>query len=308
MPIPDYAACMKPLLELLSDRQIHSTREIPQKIADHFGLSEEERETRLPSGQVTYIRNRVGWATTYLAKAGLLERVARGIIRITDEGLTVLAENPASIDGQYLKKYAGYVEFSSPTDSPDDSAVTEQESFEQILDERTPDEKIESAYTSIRNALADDLLDQVMSCSPVFFERLVIDLLIAMGYGGALPSSGKHMGRTGDGGIDGIINEDKLGLDMICIQAKRWKDSVGRPYVQAFAGSMEAHRAKKGVMITTSTFSRDARDFVDRIERKIVLIDGKQLAQLMIDYNIGVATAKTYTLKKIDSDYFIDAE
>jgi restriction system protein len=129
-----------------------------------------------------------------------------------------------------------------------------------------------------------------------------------MGYGGALPESGTHLGKTHDGGIDGIINEDKLGLDIICVQAKRWKDSVGRPVVQAFAGSMEAHRAKKGVLITTSTFSRDARDFVDRIERKIVLIDGQQLAQLMIDYNVGVATARTYTIKKIDSDYFMDAE
>ncbi len=308
MPIPDYAACMKPVLEVLSDRQIHSTREIPQKIADHFGLTDEERDTRLLSGEQTYIRNRVGWATTYLGKAGLLERVTRGRIRITDQGLAVLAEKPASIDREYLKKFPSIVEFLSPTTSPDDSAVTEQESVELILDERTPDETIESAYASIRNALADDLLAQVMSCSPVFFERLVIDLLIAMGYGGALPNAGRHMGRTGDGGIDGIINEDKLGLDMICIQAKRWKDSVGRPHVQAFAGSMEAHRAKKGVMITTSTFTRDARDFVDRIERKIVLIDGTQLAQLMIDYNVGVATAKTYTLKKIDSDYFMDAE
>jgi restriction system protein len=147
-----------------------------------------------------------------------------------------------------------------------------------------------------------------MNSNPTFFERLVLDLLIAMGYGGALPESGTHLGKTNDSGIDGVINEDKLGLDTICVQAKRWKDSVGRPVVQAFAGSMEAHRAKKGVLITTSAFSREARDFVDRIERRIVLIDGQQLAQLMIDYNVGVATSRTYTIKKIDTDYFLDAE
>ncbi|MFN0020350.1 MAG: restriction endonuclease [Pirellulaceae bacterium] len=145
-----------------------------------------------------------------------------------------------------------------------------------------------------------------MNSDPTFFERLVLDLLRAMGYGGALPDAATHVGRTGDGGIDGIINEDKLGLDMICVQAKRWKDGVGRPQVQAFAGSMEAHRAKKGVMITTSTFSREAREFVERIERKIVLIDGQQLTQLMIDYNIGVAVDRTYVIKKLDNDYFID--
>jgi restriction system protein len=174
--------------------------------------------------------------------------------------------------------------------------------------DQTPDEAIESAYDEIRDALADDLLEQVMNSSSTFFERLVLDLLLAMGYGDKLAERGTHLGKSHDGGVDGIINEDKLGLDIICVQAKRWSGSVGRPVVQAFAGSMEAHRAKKGVLITTSSFSRDAYDYVDRIERKIVLIDGQKLAKLMIEYNIGVAIARTYAIKKIDSDYFIDTE
>lgn len=307
MPVPDYETCMLPLLRLLSDGELHVMKDLSRQVADHFSLTEDERATMLPSGQQTYINNRVGWAKSFLKKAGLLENPVRGKVRITDEGRAVLARPPIIIDGEYLKKYPGIVEWTQKkkpvVDVQDDSSEDGQLAVEQ-----TPDEAIEAAYRDIRESLADDLLDQIMSCDSGFFERLVIDLLIAMGYGGALPESGIHMGRAGDGGIDGIINEDKLGLDMICVQAKRWKDCVGRPLVQAFAGSMEAHRAKKGVMITTSKFSRDAHDFVDRIERKIVLIDGQQLAQLMIDYDVGVATARTYTIKRVDSDYFMDAQ
>jgi len=298
---------MMPLLRILADGQIHAMKELTQRIADHFNLTDEERERMLPSGQQAYISNRVGWAKSYLKKAGLLENPTRGKVRITNEGRVVLEEAPMSINCEFLMKYPAFVDFWKQKRRP--ASITEEQSpVHTSDDDRTPDEVIESAYDDIRNALADDLLEQVLRCNPTFFERLVLDLLIAMGYGGALPDAGTHIGKTHDGGIDGIINEDKLGLDLICIQAKRWKDCVGRPIVQAFAGSMEAHRAKKGVLITTSTFSRDARDFVDRIERKIVLIDGQQLAQLMIDYNVGVTAARTYTIKKIDSDYFAEAE
>jgi restriction system protein len=308
MAIPDYEACMLPLLTRLADGQIHTMKELSQQVADHFGLTDEERQRVLPSGQQSYISNRVGWAKSYMKKAGLIENPSRGKVRITEEGRTVIAESPPSLNCEYLKKYPSFVEFwkekrKSISDDGDDASMNGQ-----LLDEQTPDEAIEAAYKDIRTALADDLLDQVLNGNPTFFERLVLDLLIAMGYGGALPDAGTHVGRSGDGGIDGIINEDKLGLDMICVQAKRWKGCVGRPNVQEFAGSMEAHRAKKGVMITTSTFSREARDFVERIERKIVLIDGQQLAQLMIDYDVGVATSRTYTIKKVDSDYFVDSE
>jgi len=305
--IPDYESCMVPLLRLLADGEIHAMKELTQGIADHFGLTEEERQRMLPSGQQAYISNRVGWAKSYLKKAGLLENPTRGKVRITSDGRVVLKEAPPAISCEYLMKYPAFVDFWKQKRKPA-SIEAENDADDTPELDRTPDEAIESAYKDIRSALADDLLEQVLNCNPTFFERLVIDLLIAMGYGGALPDAGTHVGKSRDGGIDGIINEDKLGLDIICIQAKRWQDCVGRPVVQAFAGSMEAHRAKKGVLITTSNFSRDARDFVDRIERKIVLIDGQQLAQLMIDYDVGVATARSYTIKKIDTDYFADAE
>jgi restriction system protein len=306
--IPDYETCMLPLLSRLADGEVHTMKDLSREVADHFGLTEEERQRVLPSGQQSYINNRVGWAKSYMKKAGLLENPARGKVRITDTGRAVLAESPASINCDYLKKYPPFVEFWKEKRTPTSDEGLETSMNAQPLDDRTPDEAIEAAYKDIRVALADELLDQMLNCNPTFFERLVLDLLISMGYGGALPDPGTHLGRSGDGGIDGIINEDKLGLDMICIQAKRWKGCVGRPNVQEFAGSMEARRAKKGVMITTSTFSREARDFVERIERKIVLIDGQQLAQLMIDHDVGVATSRTYTIKKIDSDYFIESE
>lgn len=306
MPIPDYESCMMPLLTLTADGEIHTMRDLANQLAIHFSLSDEERQQMLPSGQQSYLNNRVGWAKSYLKKAGLLVNPSRGKVRITEEGRSALAERPATIDCDYLKKYPSFMEFWKQKRKSASAKQEEPTRDRPLVDDQTPDEAIDSAYDDIREALADDLLDQVMSCSSTFFERLVLDLLIGMGYGGALPDAGRHLGKTGDGGIDGIINEDKLGLDIICVQAKRWKDCVGRPYVQAFAGSMEAHRAKKGVLITTSTFSREAREFVERIERKIVLIDGQQLAQLMIDYDVGVATARTYTIKKIDSDYFLE--
>jgi len=308
VPIPDYEACMLPLLKLLADGELHAMKDLKDQVADHFSLTDDERQKMLPSGQQSYISNRVGWAKSFMKKAGLLENPLRGKVRITSEGRTVLSSPPPEIDCNYLKKYPPFVEFLNQERKPASIAATTPTGNGQGVQEQTPDEAIESAYQDIRDSLAYDLLDQMLNCDPTFFERLVIDLLIAMGYGGALPEAGIHVGRSGDGGIDGIINEDKLGLDMICVQAKRWRDSVGRPTVQAFAGSMEAHRAKKGVLITTSRFSRDAHDFVDRIERKIVLIDGQQLAQLMIDHNVGVAPARTYVIKKIDSDYFMEGE
>lgn len=298
---------MKPLLSFLLDGEIHTIKELAQRMSDHFQLSDDDRQLLLPSGQQSYINNRVGWAKSYLKKAGLLENPSRGKVRITAAGRAVMDKAPAAINCEYLMQYPSFVEFWKQKRKP--STHDSDASPAPVSDtDQTPDEAIESAYEDIRSALADELLEQVMNGNPKFFERLVLDLLIAMGYGGALPESGTLLGKSHDGGIDGVIKEDKLGLDMICIQAKRWSDCVGRPVVQTFAGSMEAHRAKKGVLITTSTFSREARDYVDRIERKIVLIDGKQLAQLMIDYNVGVATARTYTIKKIDGDYFVDVE
>jgi len=220
-------------------------------------------------------------------------------VRITKEGGKVLAENPAGIDVKYLKRYPSFVEFRNASKEAKHTDANGEDESE------TPDEQLDTAYKKLRAALVDDLLSQVKQSSPAFFERLVVELLVAMGYGGSIEDAGKAVGRTGDGGIDGIIKEDRLGLDAVVVQAKRWDTNVvGRPDVQAFAGSMEPHRARKGVFITTSSFSSQAEEYVRQIERKIVLIDGPTLASYMIDYGVGVTTYRTFVLKKVDSDYF----
>lgn len=303
MPIPDYQDFMLPLLEALTDGNERRIRDLTGCLADRFGLTDTERQEVLPSGQQTYVANRVAWAKTYLKKAGLLESPARGIVRITDQGRKVLADRPAEIDTEFLKRFQSFKGFYLRSVESDGEAVKEE-----LPVTKTPDEVLESSFLDLRAALADELLDQVKGCSPRFFERLVVDLLVAMGYGGSLTDAGQAIGRTGDGGIDGIIKEDKLGLDVVCVQAKRWERTVGRPEVQAFAGSMEGFRARKGVLITTSGFSREAEDYVSRIERKIVLIDGRRLADLMIDHDIGVTTARRYTVKRLDSDYFVEED
>ena len=303
MAIPDYHAFFGPFLEALADGQPRPTRVVVRAMGDRFALTDEERERRVPSGQQTYLANRVGWARTYLKKAGLIDQVRRGVVRITPEGQRVLAEKPAAIDHAFLRRYDSFRGFergeAGTIDPPIGRAVDPPI-------EATPDETIEAAYATIRRALAADLLTQIAACSPTFFERLVIRLLLAMGYGYPRPDAGRHVGGSGDGGIDGLINEDKLGLDVICLQAKRWQSSVGRPVVQAFVGSMEAYRAKKGVLITTSTFTADARDYLQRVDHKIVLIDGERLAELMIDHDVGVSTAQTYAIKRVDGDFFTE--
>ena len=300
MPIPDYQGCMLPLLDSIADGKEHVLRDVTRAIADRFGLSDEERKELLPSGGQSVISNRVAWAKTYLKKAGLISQPNRGVVRIADEGLAVVKGKPASIDTEFLRRYPSFTEFIGRS--------TPEAAIEPRPDTATPEESLEASVLALRNALADELLDRLRACSPQFFERLVVELLVAMGYGGSLADAGQAVGRTGDGGIDGIIKEDKLGLDVVCIQAKRWKDTVGRPDVQGFAGSMEGFRARKGVMLTTSPFSKDAQEYVNRIERKIVLIDGIRLAELMIDHGIGVSTTHTYVIKKVDLDYFADEE
>lgn len=302
MPIPDYQDCMLPLLKAVEDGHEYRIRDLVQQLAGTLGVSDEERQQRLPSGQQTIIANRIGWANSYLKKAGLLDGSKRGYVRITEEGQKALKGCPGRIDNQFLEQYPSFLEFKERSRS-------EGNSPELVADvAKTPDEILEASYQKLRATLADELLEQLKTCSPTFFERLVVDLLVAMGYGGSLADAGQAIGRTGDGGIDGIIKEDRLGLDVVCIQAKRWENTVGRPVVQAFAGSMEGVRARKGVLITTSGFSKEAEEYIGRIERKIVLIDGKQLAELMIDHDIGVTTARTYAVKKMDIDYFAEDE
>jgi restriction system protein len=301
MPIPDYQSIMLPLLKFASDRLEHSLRETIEALADKFGLTDEERSELLPSGQQAVFDNRVGWARTYMKKAGLLETTRRGYYKITERGQEVLRKNPAKIDAAFLRQFPEFVEFQRPKKERADG-TEDQESNET----QTPEEAIETAYQRVRQGLAVELLQTIKDHSPAFFERLVIDLLVKMGYGGTRKDAGQAIGRSGDGGIDGIIKEDRLGLDIVYIQAKRWEGVIGSPEIHKFAGALQGQRAKKGVFITTSAFSQAALDYVSRIDSKIVLIDGDMLAQLMIDYNIGVAPIAAYELKRIDSDYFTE--
>ena len=295
---------MLPILQLAADGEEHKFRTTVEKLAEQFGLTEEERSELLPSGGYPLFDNRVGWARTYLKQAGLLQAPKRGVFLITQRGRKVLEQNPAHIDVAFLDQFEEFREFRTrrrskaekPTGDPGEGPATESQS--------TPEDSLAFAYKNIRNALETDLLDQVKSASASFFERLVVDLLVKMGYGGSRQDAGRAIGRSGDGGIDGIIKEDRLGLDVIYLQAKRWDSTVGRPEIQRFAGALQGQRARKGVFITTSNFSKEAEEYASFIDTRIILIDGDRLVSLMVDYNVGVSTVGTYELKKVDSDYF----
>jgi len=298
MAIPDYQSCMLPLLRFYGDGQEHSNRDSIDSLADHFKLNDEERRAMLPSGVQGLFDNRVNWARTYMKKAALIEPTKRGVHKITKRGLDVLKQKPANIDVNYLAQYQEFKDFRALR-----HAKQEEES-EIDLNGKTPEESLEGAYQKIRSDLAAELLQRLKSSSPSFFERLVVEVIVKMGYGGSRKDAGKAIGKSGDGGIDGIIKEDKLGLDAIYIQAKRWENTFGRPEIQKFVGALTGQRARKGLFITTSDFTADADDYVSRIDAKVVLIDGEALAQLMIDHGVGVSTVATYEIKKIDSDYF----
>lgn len=307
MAIPDYQTLMLPLLKVAQDRKEHALQEAIVTLSTAFHLTDAERAQFLPSGRQTVMANRVGWARTYLKKAGLLEATRRGCFRITDRGVAVLADNPARVDVEFLSQFAEFEEFRAT--KPAASVETESGGLLPAASQ-TPQEEIDYAYQHIRMSLASELLSTVLASTPERFERIVVELLVRMGYGGTLRDAGAAIGQSGDGGIDGIIKEDRLGLDAIYVQAKRWNDKngVGRPEIQKFAGALQGFRARKGVFITTSYFTRDAEDYVGRIDSRIVLIDGEKLAQLMIDFGLGVTTFASYELKRIDSDYFADEE
>lgn len=300
MAIPDFQAIMLPLLSYTADGSEHSTRETIEHLAIHFNLTENERQELLPSGTQPIFDNRVGWSKTHLIKAGLLESPRRTIFKITERGRMILAQNPPLINMGMLRQFNEYIEFTKPN-SNTSSTIAEPLNHEQA----TPDEIIDSNYQSIRRALTQEILLKIKGNSPAFFEKLVVELLVKMGYGGSLKDAGKATRLTGDGGIDGIIKEDKLGLDFIYIQAKRWDSTpVGRPDIQAFVGALDEQRASKGVFITTSRFADTAIEYVKTITKKVILIDGEQLANYMIDYGLGTSTYEVYELKKMDNDYF----
>lgn len=289
---------MLPVLIIAGDGHEHTTTEVGDILAQQFHLTEADLKELLPSGKQSKFTNRIGWVSTYLRKTKLLDGTGRGRFRITDRGQQVLSTNPTRIDIKYLERFPEFAAFQGQQRTANNDTEIVKET------NQTPKEVLEESYLLLRRDLAQELLERIKRKPPIFFERLVVELLVAMGYGGSLKDAGQAVGRSGDGGIDGIIKEDRLGLDYIYIQAKRWEDTVGRPAVQAFAGSLDEQRARRGVMITTSSFSQEAHRFVSRIEKKIVLIDGEMLAQLMIDYNVGVAVEETYVVKRVDIDYF----
>lgn len=305
MTIPDFQSVMLPLLQLAGDKSEHSVRDAYDHISKAFGLNEEERRAPIASGQQPIIENRVGWARTYMTKAGLLQSTRRGYFQIGELGLQVLAQNPPRIDSAFLRQYPAFVEFQQIKKGA--VAGVEQQLGEPAIDDsRTPQELLEFGYLRLRNDLANELLDAIKQSPPAFFERLVVELLLRMGYGGSRKDAGKAIGRSGDGGIDGIIQEDKLGLDAIYVQAKRWQGSVGSREIRDFVGSLVGHNANKGVFITTSSFTREAVDYTSTIQHHVKLVDGEQLAQFMIDHGVGVHTVDTYEVKRIDTDYFTE--
>jgi restriction system protein len=304
MGIPDFQSFMLPLLKFSADQQEHSLRDAIEALAQTFKLSDEERKELLPSGQQTVVDNRVSWSRTHLKKAGLLESTRRSFFKITQRGLDVLGRNPQKIDVKFLEQFPEYIEFRAASRRDKETALGAEA---EVNNHQTPEELLEYGYQRIRQDLAQELLNRVKNTSPSFFERLVVELLVKMGYGGSRKDAGEAVGRSGDGGIDGIIKEDRLGLDIIYIQAKKWEGVVGRPEIQKFAGALQGQRAKKGIFITTSGFSNEAREYVAIIDSKIVLIDGQQLAQLMIDHDVGVSKVSSYEIKKLDFDYFVDA-
>ena len=308
MAVPDFQTLMLPALREFADGADHVTKDIRQRVADRLKLTPEDIGEVLPSGGQTRFANRAAWAIVYMKQAALLESVRRGVYRITPRGQEVLAAAPDQLNMQFLERYPEYRDFrarqSIPSDNSGKQEATTDSTDKPVAPVLTPDEQIRAGYQLLRANLASQLLERVRKASPAFFENLVIKLLVAMGYGGTQADAAKVVGQSGDGGIDGIIKEDRLGLESIYVQAKRWEATVGRPTVQQFAGALHGQRARKGVMITTSNFSREAVEYAKNSQIAIILIDGEQLADFMIEFGVGVSEGETIKLKRLDEDYF----
>ncbi|MFR0690274.1 restriction endonuclease [Enterobacterales bacterium AE_CKDN230030158-1A_HGKHYDSX7] len=302
MSIPDFQSVMRPVLAIVQDGAPLRLSELRERVAAQFRLTEDERKERLPSGNQTVINNRVGWARTYLNKAGLLTIPAKGMVQITARGRDALISGPERITVRWLKQFPEFADFHTAKAQAVDAPVM----AELANADTTPDEQLADAHQALMQSLADDLLAQVRAATPSFFEQLVVDLMLTMGYGGSRKEAGKATQATNDGGIDGIIKEDKLGLDVIYLQAKRWANTVHRPEIDKFIGALTRQRARKGVFITTSDFSVGARDAALGLDIKVVLIDGAELARLMVEHNLGVSVKQIYEVKQLDSDYFAE--
>jgi restriction system protein len=306
MTIPDYQSLMLPILKFMGDKKEHSLNEIIEYIYGISGLPEEEKKQLLPSGREPILRNRIRWARFYLEKAGLLESTRRAFSIISERGLSILHENLEGINVKSLERFPEFVKFRGLRK---EEAETKPQKLIRgtlvPLESINPTELLENAYQNLKNTLVEEILNEVKKATPRFFENLVVELLVRMGYGGSRKDAGQAIGQIGDEGIDGIIKEDKLGLDAVYLQAKRWEGTVGRPEIHKFVGALKGQGADKGIFITTSTFTKEAVDYASKIESpKIVLIDGKKLTELMFEYGIGVSTEATYEVKRIDSDFF----
>jgi len=299
MAIPDYQSFMLPLLKYAADNQEHSINDAIDFLSKEFNITDEERNYLLPSGTQFIVDNRIGWAKTYLLKAGLLESTRRGFFKITQRGLDYLKNNPSDLNTKILMQFEEFKNFRNTRKSKEEK----EDQYEKETT-YTPQEALEYGLSKINETLADDLINRIKQCSPSFFEKLVIDLLVKMGYGGSKQEAAQVIGKSGDEGIDGIIKEDKLGLDVIYVQAKRWENVVGRPEIQKFVGALAGQKANKGIFITTSYFTKDAEEYAKGLSTKLILIDGEKLTDLMIEYNVGVSIIDTIQIKKIDSDYF----
>jgi restriction system protein len=305
MSVPAFQELFLPILSYLSDGRERTKKELAEHLARQFKLTQEDLSEMLPSGRQTKLHNRIAWARTYFDRSLLIETTGRGWFRITNRGRDLLATNPTSLDIKSLQHFPEFIDFQQKNKNDAKEKVTNN--IQIVASEETPEERLDSSYQLLRKELADLLHEQIFNASPSFFEQLVVDVLVAMGYGGSRADAGKAIGQSGDEGIDGIIKEDRLGLDLIYLQAKRWQNPVGRPHVQSFVGSLVGKGAHKGVMLTASRFTPEAREYVRHLAQKVVLIDGGELAELMIEFNVGVNPSTTYTVKKLDTDYFEEA-
>lgn len=307
MTIPDYQTLMLPVLRCYATPGDHRVGDVADRIADELHLSEADRAQLMPSGKQRLLHNRVHWAKFYMDKAGLVRSVSRGRFAITDEGLALLNTKPGRIGVDTLMAYPAFRKFYKPSnDAAGDSVIGIADATQSDLQAVSPEERIQDAFLSMQKALQAELLERISDNTPSFFEDLIVTLLVGMGYGGSYQDAAKRLGGTGDGGVDGVINEDRLGLDRVYVQAKRYAASVtiGRPDVQGFVGSLVGLGATKGVFVTTSTFSGQARDYVKNIPQRVVLIDGPTLASLMIEHGVGVRTSQTITIRRLDEDFF----
>lgn len=307
MAVPPFQDFMLPFLQHIADGKEHRITELFEFLADRFALSEDDLKEVLPSGRETRFKNRVYWTRVHLGQAKLLDATGRGRFRVTDRGLALLKTKPPRIDNNTLAQYPEFQEFRGRSSTNGEATPMQAPAREKELDTESPEERLEATYQLLRAQVAQALLVSIRKAPPAFFEQLVVDLLVAMGYGGSRVDAGQAIGQSNDGGIDGIIKEDRLGLDIVYLQAKRWDAPVGSPQVRDFTGSLEGHGAQKGVLITTSKFTKDATDFAKRLQqKKLVLIDGDKLTELMMDFGVGVNNVATYVVQKIDPDYFGD--